>query len=200
MIAAVFDAAGLDPTVINGGIINSYGTNARLGSGEWMVVEADESDGTFVKLPATVAVVTNIDPEHLDYFGDYESLKRAFVDFVENIPFYGFCALCLDHPEVQAMIQRVRFGIHPEAEKAGYDKMTSILDLHLKDGRTISGRADFATDSPSDPMSFDEVAAKFQASARFARWPEAKADALVEGVRRLEEIPDVRTITALLSA
>ena len=86
MIAAVFDAAGLDPTVINGGIINAYGTNARLGPGEWMVVEADESDGTFVKLPATIAVVTNIDPEHLDHFGDYDALKRAFVAFVENIP------------------------------------------------------------------------------------------------------------------
>jgi UDP-N-acetylmuramate--alanine ligase len=122
MIAAVFDAAGLDPTVINGGIINSYGTNARLGAGEWMVVEADESDGTFVKLPATIAVVTNIDPEHLDYFGDYDSLKRAFVDFVENIPFYGFCALCLDHPEVQAMIPRVSdrkvitYGLSPQAD------------------------------------------------------------------------------------
>jgi len=103
-------------------------------------------------------------------------------------------------PEVLAMIQRVRFGVHPEAEKAGYDKMTSILDLHLKDGRTISGRADFAKGSPSDPMSFDEVAAKFQDCAHFAHWPSAKADALVESVRKLEEIPDVQTVTALVSA
>ena len=122
MIAAVFDAAGLDPTVINGGIINAYGTNARLGPGEWMVVEADESDGTFVKLPATIAVVTNIDPEHLDHFGDYDALKRAFVAFVENIPFYGFAALCVDHPQVQAMIPRVSdrkvvtYGLSPQAD------------------------------------------------------------------------------------
>ena len=107
MLAALLDVAGFDPTVINGGIINAYGTNARLGAGEWMVVEADESDGTFVRLPATVAVVTNIDPEHLDFYGDFESEKAAFQAFVENIPFYGFAALCIDHPEVQAMIGRI---------------------------------------------------------------------------------------------
>ena len=122
MIAAVLEAADLDPTVINGGIINAYGTNARLGAGDWMVVEADESDGTFVKLPATIAVVTNIDPEHLDHFGDYDSLKRAFIAFVENIPFYGFAVLCLDHPEVQAMIPKVSdrkvitYGFSPQAD------------------------------------------------------------------------------------
>jgi UDP-N-acetylmuramate--alanine ligase len=127
MIAAVLETAGLDPTVINGGIINAYGTNARLGEGEWMVVEADESDGTFVKLPATIAVVTNIDPEHLDHFGDFESLKRAFVAFVENIPFYGFAALCLDHPEVQALIPRVSdrkvitYGLSPQADVRAVD-------------------------------------------------------------------------------
>ncbi|PWT97066.1 MAG: MmgE/PrpD family protein [Terriglobia bacterium] len=103
-------------------------------------------------------------------------------------------------PEVQTMIQRVRFGVHPEAEKAGYDKMTSILDLHLKDGRTISGRADFAKGSPSDPMSFDEVASKFLDNCRYAKWPEAKANRVVESVRKLEDIPDVRAVTALLSA
>ena len=107
MLAALLDVAGFDPTVINGGIINAYGTNARLGAGEWMVVEADESDGTFVRLPATVAVVTNIDPEHLDFYGDFESERAAFQAFVENIPFYGFAALCIDHPEVQAMIGRI---------------------------------------------------------------------------------------------
>jgi len=122
MVAAVLEAAGLDPTVINGGIINVYGTNARLGAGDWMVVEADESDGTFVKLPATIAVITNIDPEHLDHFGDFDSLKRAFIAFVENIPFYGFAVLCLDHPEVQAMIPKVSdrkvvtYGFSPQAD------------------------------------------------------------------------------------
>ena len=107
MLAALLDGAGFDPTVINGGIINAYGTNARLGAGEWMVVEADESDGTFVRLPATVAVVTNIDPEHLDFYGDFESERAAFQAFVENIPFYGFAALCIDHPEVRAMMGRI---------------------------------------------------------------------------------------------
>jgi UDP-N-acetylmuramate--alanine ligase len=93
--------------VINGGIINAYGTNARLGSGDWMVVESDESDGSFLRLPATIAVVTNVDPEHLDHYGTFDALRDAFVRFVENIPFYGFAVLCADHPEVQALIPRV---------------------------------------------------------------------------------------------
>ena len=103
-------------------------------------------------------------------------------------------------PEVRAMIERVRFGVNAEAERAGYDKMTSILDIHLKNGRTISGRADFAKGNPADPMSFDEVAAKFEDCARFAKWPAAKATAIVQNMRKIEEVPDVRTITALLSA
>jgi UDP-N-acetylmuramate--alanine ligase len=101
MIGALLEAAQLDPTVINGGIINAYGTNTRLGAGDWMVVEADESDGTFTRLPATIAIVTNIDPEHLDFYGDFDALRQAFEDFVGNIPFYGFAALCIDHPIVQ---------------------------------------------------------------------------------------------------
>ena len=122
MIACLLDAGGLDPTVVNGGIINAYGTNAKVGSGDWIVVEADESDGTFLKLRSTVAVVTNIDPEHLDHYGDFEAVKRAFRDFVENIPFYGFAAICTDHPEVQAMASRVEnrrlvaYGVNPQAE------------------------------------------------------------------------------------
>src|ERR1700751_4864069 len=90
LVAALTDAGGFDPTVINGGIINAYGTNARMGEGEWMVVEADESDGTFLKLPADVAVVTNIDPEHLDHYGNFDAVRAAFGQFVENVPFYGF--------------------------------------------------------------------------------------------------------------
>jgi len=127
MIASLLDTAGYDPTVINGGIINAYGTNARLGDSDWMVVEADESDGTFVKLPATVAVVTNIDPEHLDFYGDFATLRAAFDSFVQNIPFYGFAALCLDHAEVQAMIPRVSdrriltYGFSPQADVRGFD-------------------------------------------------------------------------------
>jgi UDP-N-acetylmuramate--alanine ligase len=107
MVGAILDAAQLDPTIINGGIINAYGTNARLGAGDWMVVEADESDGTFLKLPATIAIVTNIDPEHLDHYGSFEAVQQAFESFVGNIPFYGFAALCIDHPVVQSMIPRV---------------------------------------------------------------------------------------------
>ncbi len=108
LVSALLDAGNLDPTVINGGIINAYGTNAREGAGDWMVVEADESDGTFVKLPADVAVVTNIDPEHLDYYGSFDELKKAFITFVENVPFYGFAVMCLDHPEVQALVGEIQ--------------------------------------------------------------------------------------------
>ena len=107
MVATLLDAGGLDPTVINGGIINAYGTNARMGAGDWMVVEADESDGTFLKLPADIAVVTNIDPEHLDHYGTFDKVREAFRQFVENVPFYGFGVMCTDHPEVQAMVARI---------------------------------------------------------------------------------------------
>jgi UDP-N-acetylmuramate--alanine ligase len=108
MIAAMLDAGGIDPTVINGGIINAYGSNARLGSSDWMVVEADESDGSFLRLDGTIAVVTNIDPEHLDHYGSFDKVKDAFVEFVENVPFYGAALLCVDHPEVQTIIPRLR--------------------------------------------------------------------------------------------
>ncbi len=107
LVAALLDGGGVDPTVVNGGIIKAYGSNARLGAGDWMVVEADESDGTFVKLPATIAVVTNIDPEHLDHYGDFDGVKDAFLTFVSNIPFYGLAVCCIDHPEVQALIGKI---------------------------------------------------------------------------------------------
>jgi len=122
MVAALLDGGGLDPTVVNGGIINAYDTNARLGAGDWMVVEADESDGTFLKLPATVAIVTNVDPEHLDHYGDFDKVRAAFQSFVENVPFYGFAVMCADHPEVQAMIARIKdrrivtYGFNPQAD------------------------------------------------------------------------------------
>jgi UDP-N-acetylmuramate--alanine ligase len=122
MIGALLETAQLDPTVINGGIINAYGTNTRLGEGDWMVVEADESDGTFTRLPAAIAVVTNIDPEHLDHYGDVASLHQAFETFAGNIPFYGFAVLCIDHPVVQGMIpklseRRIRtYGFSPQAD------------------------------------------------------------------------------------
>ncbi|GLH79526.1 UDP-N-acetylmuramate--L-alanine ligase [Bradyrhizobium sp. SSBR45G] len=122
MVAALLDAGGLDPTVINGGIINAYGTNARLGGGEWMVVEADESDGTFLKLPADVAIVTNVDPEHLDHFKTFDAVQDAFRAFVENVPFYGFAVMCIDHPVVQALVGKIEdrriitYGVNPQAD------------------------------------------------------------------------------------
>jgi len=125
MVAALLDAGGVDPTVINGGIINSYGSNARLGASDWMVVEADESDGSFLRLDGTIAVVTNIDPEHLDHYGSFDAVKDAFVEFVENVPFYGAALLCLDHPEVQGIIPRVRdrrvvtYGFSAQADVRG---------------------------------------------------------------------------------
>jgi len=108
MIAALLDSGGVDPTVINGGIINRYGSNARLGKSDWWVIEADESDGSFLRLDGTIAVVTNIDPEHLEHYGSFERVKDAFVEFVENVPFYGLAVLCVDHPEVQNIIGRIR--------------------------------------------------------------------------------------------
>ena len=108
MVAALLDAGGVDPTVINGGIINRYGSNARLGKSDWWVIEADESDGSFLRLDGTIAVVTNIDPEHLEHYGDFDGVKDAFVEFVENVPFYGLAVLCVDHPEVQNIIGRIR--------------------------------------------------------------------------------------------
>ena len=125
MVAALLDAGGIDPTVINGGIINSYGSNARLGASDWMVVEADESDGSFLRLDGTIAVVTNIDPEHLDHYGSFERVKECFVEFIENVPFYGAAVLCIDHPEVQAIIPKVRdrrvitYGFSAQADVRG---------------------------------------------------------------------------------
>jgi UDP-N-acetylmuramate--alanine ligase len=122
MVGALLDAGGLDPTVVNGGIINAYGTNVRLGQGEWVVVEADESDGTFLRLPSTIAVVTNADPDHLDFYKTFDNLRDAFQRFIENVPFYGFAVLCIDHPEVQAMVGRVTdrrlitYGTSPQAD------------------------------------------------------------------------------------
>jgi UDP-N-acetylmuramate--alanine ligase len=133
LVAALLDAGGLDPTVINGGIINAYGTNARLGAGDWMVVEADESDGTFLKLPADIAIVTNVDAEHLDHFKTFAAVQEAFVDFVANVPFYGFAVMCTDHPIVQRLVGRitdrriVTYGENPQAD-------VRLVDLDHHDG------------------------------------------------------------------
>jgi UDP-N-acetylmuramate--alanine ligase len=135
MVAALLEAGGLDPTVINGGIINAYGTNTRLGAGDWMVVEADESDGTFLKLPADVAIVTNVDPEHLDYFKTFERVEEAFEQFVSNVPFYGFAVMCTDHPVVQTLTGRITdrrvitYGENPQAE-------ARLIEVEPGDGGT----------------------------------------------------------------
>ena len=145
MVAALLDAGDFDPTVVNGGIINAYGTNARLGAGDWVVVEADESDGTFLRLPATIAVVTNADPDHLDYYGTFDKMRDAFQRFVENVPFYGFAVLCIDHPEVQAMTGRIEdrrivtYGLSPQADvratNVRYAEGHSCYDLVVTDRR-----------------------------------------------------------------
>ena len=148
LVAAVLEAAKLDPTVINGGIINAYGTNTRQGAGEWMVVEADESDGSFLRLPSTVAIVTNMDPEHLDHWGTGEAMREGFRQFVSNIPFYGFAVLCVDHPDVQAMIplldrRIVTYGFSPQAdvraEKLLTDRLGATFEVVVQDRAT--GRA-----------------------------------------------------------
>ncbi|WP_276199112.1 UDP-N-acetylmuramate--L-alanine ligase [Chelatococcus sp. XZ-Ab1] len=135
IVATLLDAGGFDPTVINGGIINAYGTNARLGAGDWMVVEADESDGTFLKLPADVAIVTNIDPEHLDHFKTFDAIKAAFRSFVENLPFYGFAVMCIDHPTVQDLVGQIEdrrvitYGENPQAD-------VRLIDIDLNGGKS----------------------------------------------------------------
>ena len=158
LVAAMLEAADMDPTVINGGIINAWGSNAKLGGGDWMVAEADESDGTFLKLPATIAIVTNIDPEHLDHYGDFDSLRAAFDAFVQNIPFYGFAALCIDHVEVQAMIPRVSdrkvvtYGFSPQADVRATNikrqKDGVSMDVTINDRKGAAVRTIDAIDLP----------------------------------------------------
>jgi len=145
MVAALLEGGGFDPSVVNGGIINAYGTNARIGAGDWMVVEADESDGTFLRLPATVAIVTNVDPEHLDFYGSFENVKAAFQNFVENLPFYGFAVMCADHADVQGIIARVRdrriitYGFSPQADSravnVSFSEGASHFDVLFRDRR-----------------------------------------------------------------
>lgn len=197
IVASLLDAGGLDPTVINGGIINAYGTNARLGKGEWMVVESDESDGTFVKLPADVVIVTNIDPEHLDHYGTFEKAKEAFLAFVENIPFYGFAVMCIDHPVVQELMGQIKdrrvitYGRSPQAD-------FRLQDLRYEDGATrfnivvterVSGKthmiSDMALKMPGDHNALNSTAAI--AVARELGMPDEKIRAglaAFEGVKR----------------
>src|SRR5215472_7774280 len=146
MVATLLDAGHFDPTVINGGIINAYGTNARLGGGDWMVVEADESDGTFLKLPTDVAIVTNVDPEHLDHFKTFDAVQEAFRNFVENVPFYGFAVMCTDHPVVQVLVGKIEdrriitYGENPQADARLVDLVSagggSKFSVVIRDRKT----------------------------------------------------------------
>jgi UDP-N-acetylmuramate--alanine ligase len=160
MVATLLDAGGFDPTVINGGIINAYGTNARLGGGDWMVVEADESDGTFLKLPADIAIVTNVDAEHLDHFKTFAAVQDAFIAFVENVPFYGFAVMCTDHPIVQRLVGRiadrriVTYGENPQADvrltdldNTGGKSNFSVL-FRDRDGREVHAIRDLVLPMP----------------------------------------------------
>src|SRR2546421_5673449 len=171
LVAALVDAGGFDPTVINGGIINAYGTNARLGAGDWMVVEADESDGTFLKLPADVAVVTNVDPEHLDHFKTFEAVQDAFRAFVENVPFYGFAVMCSDHPVVQMLVGRIEdrrvitYGENPQADVrlAGFEHAhgRSHFTVAFRDraGETVHEIADLGLPMPGRHNALNATAA-----------------------------------------
>jgi UDP-N-acetylmuramate--alanine ligase len=171
LVAALLDAGNLDPTVINGGIINAYGTNARLGGGDWMVVEADESDGTFLKLPADIAIVTNVDAEHLDHFKTFGAVQDAFRVFIENVPFYGFAVMCTDHPIVQRLVGRIEdrrivtYGENPQADvrltDVSHADGRSRFAVQFRDsaGRTIHAVSDLALPMPGRHNALNATAA-----------------------------------------
>ncbi|MGR3511257.1 MAG: UDP-N-acetylmuramate--L-alanine ligase [Paracoccaceae bacterium] len=206
MVAALLDHGGVDPTVINGGIIHAYGSNARVGQGEWMVVEADESDGTFNRLPATIAIVTNIDPEHMEHWGTIENLRKGFDDFVSNIPFYGLAVLCTDHPEVQALVGRVTdrrvvtFGFNAQADVRAinltYDRGTAHFDIELADGVLIE---DCTLPMPGDHNVSNALAAVAVARHLGLKSVEIReALAQFKGVnRRFTRVGDVNGVTII---
>ena len=212
MVAALLDSAGLDPTVINGGVINAYGTNARRGSGDWMVVEADESDGTFIRLPTTVGVITNIDPEHLDHYGSFENLRSAFDQFIENIPFYGFGVVCLDHPEVQALIGRVTdrrlisYGRNPQADvrvdNIAFGPDGSKFDIVFRErgvGREISRIADVKLTMPGNHNVLNAVAAAIVARELGATDDDIRTGFAEFGgvIRRFSKVGEVDGVTII---
>ncbi|GGF75017.1 UDP-N-acetylmuramate--L-alanine ligase [Azorhizobium oxalatiphilum] len=189
LVATLLDKGGFDPTVINGGIINAYGTNARLGGGDWMVVEADESDGTFLKLPAEVAIVTNIDPEHLDHFKTFDKVQEAFRTFIENLPFYGFAVMCIDHPVVQALVGRIEdrriitYGENPQAD-------VRLVDVDLRGGitrfgvvfRDRAGTAEHRIDGLKLPMPGKHNALNATAAIAVARELRVTDDRIIEAI------------------
>ena len=207
MVAEVLVAGGIDPTVVNGGIIHAYGSNARMGQGEWMVVEADESDGTFNRLPATIAIVTNIDPEHMEHWGDFERLKQGFVDFVSNIPFYGVAVCCTDHPEVRSLVGKIT---DRRVITYGFNAQADVRALNL---RYVSGVAhfdiglqleDIVIEGCSLPMPGDHNVSNALAAVAVARHLGMKAEeirgalAAFGGVnRRFTKVGEVNGVTII---
>ncbi len=207
MVATLLDAGGIDPTVINGGIIHAYGSNARMGAGEWMVVEADESDGTFNRLPATIAIVTNIDPEHMEHWGTIENLRQGFLDFVSNIPFYGLAVCCTDHPEVQALVGRVTdrrvltFGFNAQADVRAvnltYKSGIAHFDIALQaEGMVI--------ENCTLPMPGDHNVSNALAAVAVARHLGMKKDEIREALakfagvnRRFTKVGEINGITII---
>lgn len=207
MVAALLDEGDIDPTVINGGIIHAYGSNARMGQGEWMVVEADESDGTFNRLPATIAIVTNIDPEHMEHWGTIENLRRGFYDFVSNIPFYGLAVCCTDHPEVQALVGRITdrrvitFGFNAQADVRAvnltYKAGVAHFDVVLQAEDTVI--EDCALPMPGDHNVSNALSAI--AVARHLGMKKSEIKAALEGFggvnRRFTKVGEVGGVTII---
>ncbi len=207
MVATLLDKGGFDPTVINGGVIHAYGSNARAGAGEWMVVEADESDGSFNRLPATIAIVTNIDPEHMEHWGTFDALRKGFLDFVSNIPFYGLAVCCTDHPEVQALVGKVTdrrvvtFGFNAQADVRAqnltYENGVAHFDIALQaEGTVIEGC--------TLPMPGDHNVSNALSAVAVARHLGMKKDEIREALagfagvnRRFTKVAEVNGVTII---
>ncbi|RPE71924.1 UDP-N-acetylmuramate--L-alanine ligase [Pacificibacter maritimus] len=207
MVSALLDQGGIDPTVINGGIIHAYGSNARVGTGDWMVVEADESDGTFNRLPATIAIVTNIDPEHMEHWGDFDTLRKGFYDFVSNIPFYGLAVCCTDHPEVQTLVGKitdrrvVTFGFNTQADVRAinltYKNGVAHFDIALQ-------QDDIVIKDCSLPMPGDHNVSNALAAVAVSRHLGMTPDEIREGLasfggvnRRFTRVAEVGGVTII---
>jgi UDP-N-acetylmuramate--alanine ligase len=208
MVATLLDKGGFDPTVINGGVIHAYGSNARAGAGEWMVVEADESDGSFNRLPATIAIVTNIDPEHMEHWGTFDALRKGFLDFVSNIPFYGLAVCCTDHPEVQALVGRLTdrrvmtFGFNAQADVRAvnltYENGVAHFDVALQ------GEGDVMIEGCTLPMPGDHNVSNALAAVAVARHLGMKRDEIREALagfagvnRRFTKVAEVNGVTII---
>ncbi len=214
MVAALLDRGGFDPTVINGGIIHAYGSNARAGEGEWMVVEADESDGSFNRLPATIAIVTNIDPEHMEHWGSFDALRKGFDDFVSNVPFYGLAVCCTDHAEVQALVGRitdrriVTFGFNAQADVRAvnltYENGTAHFDVALQgEGLDENGKPS-VMEGLTLPMPGDHNVSNALSAVAVARYLGMKKDEIREALasfggvnRRFTKVAEVNGVTII---